>query len=276
MVAVLLTTNSLIMKRFTLPYFRPTLFRQVAVIFIITWLGAHVGYAQSKITYGLEAGAGVSNIDFRSSYATTNFLADDPMLVSYTPWDPYARWRLATFFGGYVRYQLASVWYLQSGINYVSDEDRVAFREQSFSVDGGGRGSLGKTLGYRLHQIEVPLMLGVRLYKQWRLYAGPSLGGVVGTGGIYQSSGASYQDQDRDGTLSLNPVFSNLRTGLGVDIKRWSLDFTYHQTLYNSSRWQSIPSPRTIGDEPFVSQSRTGGSDMVIKRMILTAGYRLR
>ena len=63
--------------------------------------------------------------------------------------------------------------------------------------------------------------------------------------------------------------------GLGVDFRRWSLDFAYHRTIQNNNHWRTDSTPHIVNGEPFVAQSKTGGEDMIVRRMTLTVGYRL-
>lgn len=268
-----------IMRQYNEPDRFSTASLRVTVTFCAMMLlsAVSVSYAQQRFTYGLEAGAGSSQIRFNEGYYSTIFFGES--MTGYTDGD-FNEQRMAAFVGGYVRYQFTSTWYIQSGLNYAIDAGASYFYREntSLGLDGTTIISVGSTrilesVRYQLQQVEIPLLLGARFGRRWRIFAGPTWGRLLTTN--VETPSSSGSDEVSITQVSFSPSFFGVRTGIGIDFERISLNATWQTTACNSSYWMhgTIFTPPKGYDG--LRSIATGERGMSIERMMLTIGYRL-
>ena len=186
-----------------------TIYRWIAALIclMLVALTSYASYAQQRLTYGLTLGLRSTHVYYKNEYTVSSFFATDEGVTSvHHDHVYYTRQQAAVGAEAYVRYQINPVWYVQSGLNYVIDWDRASYlrREDQRFFKGNSRGSAEtNTLSYQWHQLEVPLIAGVRFYECWRLYAGPSWGIVVAA----RQENESYVEQAP--VLSVDRLLTN-------------------------------------------------------------------
>ncbi len=232
----------------------------LALVFSVATLASH---AQSRFTYGLEVGASRFNLTASATGSSVGFLSFDQ--------DRRGSEGLSPQVGGYLRYRPTSWLLVQSGLSYLYTDAGFPLTLVSeggtfFPAPGGGRTN-GEhlTAHYRFHQLEVPLLLGVRLFQWLRVYAGPSWTLSLDTG-VETATSADYHYHH-------DPVFPSLRVGVGGSLRRFSLDVFWQSTTRNGSYFRarkSLPGPVLPTEASILYQ------DFNFDRVAVMIGYRLR
>ena len=249
--------------------------RIIAIYGVVLWVGSSllcpIAHAQNQLICGVEIGAGSSQLYHESIHAS---VAADPFSDRYVHMN-YEEGGASPVvqLGGYVRYYMAGAFFVQSGLSYRFVGGEVGFETESLlSSDEPGAGwppgfHVDRfAVRYRYHQVETPILLGVRFAKQIRLYVGPTVGVALHTGTQVNTSD-HYE-------LTNDPVFRNLRVGIGADTKRLSLDI-YRQATFpqsNASRFRiAQPLPNY-----FPSREVSAGYENVgLISVVVLIGYRL-
>lgn len=237
-------------------------------------LATLAGRAQSLLTYGVEVGGGTSSVYSSLSYSASHQMGEyETILSQYDANDHYRTFVL----GGYARYYFARAFYLQSGLYYTQNGGAEGFTKKTVLPSAGERSGwcppggcaeqwYDNRIRYRFHQAEVPFLLGVRFAQQLRLYGGASWGFLFKNNtevNVYEA----YQSQT-------DPIFTNLRVGIGADTQRLSLDVMLQGTINNNSSWEAtVPLPEQFGSEQRI---KTGGGGLATESIIIVIGYRLR
>ena len=231
-----------------------------------------IGFAQDRLTYGVEVGVGSSQLITGRGSSSETIITPQA--------DYYARMRfedgggdIALQLGGYTRYYWTRALFVQSGINYSHYGGRMRSTTRSFlptdlPLEHGwqpGYHFASSSVRHHFHQVEVPLLLGVRIAQQLRFYAGPTLGVNVRAG--------TQTDLPVEYQWSHDPFFGNLRLGIGADMRRLSLDIHYQETLtYNNS---ALSVDRLSPNNFSTSVVTAGYGIPALASVIVKVGYRL-
>lgn len=244
----------------------------VGLILVLTTLASH---AQSRLTYGLEAGGGTSKIYMTNSYGNLHWVRGEYELLlrSYDVNYCYRALRL----GSYARYYFVPTFYLQSGVYYTTGGGREGFTKSMVLPSGTDPSGLcppggcietrqDNNIRYQFHQVEVPLLAGVRFAQQLRLYAGP-----VWSFLLKDDIEIDIHEPHR---TAIDPTFVSVRAGIGADMRRLSLDVAFQGAVgNNTSYWEAtVPDPTPFGN----GHSIIGGRNLGIESFFMTLGYRLR
>ncbi len=244
-------------------------YRKLA-FFLLFAVSTLTGYAQSRFTYGVEAGAGSAQLDMSFLYGgTTPF---HHQYVDVTFWNARNDRRRALQIGGYARYYLLSAIYVQSGLYYASDGGQEELIKNTYlgdAADCSGGCELREyrqRVNYTFHYGEVPLLVGVRLFQQLRLYGGFS-------GGLVLGQNAEVAINDPYELNELDWGYTSARLGIGLDAHRFSMDIFFQKTVSdNGGGWDATAEvPGYFGREGVYS----GASDVNITKVLATIGYRL-
>lgn len=238
------------------------LIAKVALTLVFS-LAMLASYAQSRFTYGLEVGASRFNLTASATGSSVGFLSFEQ--------DRNGSEGLSPQVGGYLRYHPASWLFAQSGLSYLHTDASLPLTLVSEggvffpSNHGGMTNAEHLAANYRFHQLEVPLLLGVSLFRWLRVYAGPSwtlsLNTSVATG---TSADYSYRH---------DPVLSNLRVGVGGSLRRFSLDVFWQSTTKNDSYFQAR---KSLPDPVLPTEANVFYRDFRFDRVAVMIGYRLR
>ena len=229
--------------------------------------------AQDRLTYGVEVGVGSSQLYNGLSHGSA---AADPFSEYYAQVNSQDGGGASVLqMGGYVRYYVANAFFVQSGLGYSYSGGSVDFTTESRMApdEAGTEWEPGFhvdqfSVRHRYHQVEVPLLLGVRFAKQLRLYAGPVVGVALRT--------STQVNMSREYALSNDPVFRSLRVGIGADMKRLSLDIYRQETFPNSNASTfevSRPLPNYFPSSRDVS---AGYGNVALSSIVVSVGYRLQ
>ena len=216
--------------------------------------------AQQRFTYGVATSLGRSTL-------TSNVVGHRSGYISFEFGQPVtSHWSVQA--GGYARYYPTSWLFIQSGAYYQYDYGSfpLVIETQQLRPGGDFRNDVEHLLvDYRFHQVEVPVLLGVRVLQRLRVYAGPSGGFSLATRTTTATS-ANYQYRN-------DPVFRNVRVGVGADWQRFTLDVFLQQTWRNDSYFSAN---KSLSD-PVVENSETAirYDNFNLRRVMITLGYRL-
>ena len=227
--------------------------------------------AQSRFTYGLEAGGGASEVNMSFLLGGTTPYQDQ--WVDVTFFGAQNARRAAWQAGGYVRYYVFPAVFAQSGLYYASDggeEELIKRTLLSNSNDlGGGAYSLRQyhqRVTYRFHYAEVPLLAGVRLFGQVRLYGGF-------TWGLLLSENTEVRIADPYQLMNRDRSYTNARVGIGVDANRFSVDVSSQKTVSdNKGGWDATAEVPSYFEREGVYN---GASGINITKVLATISYRL-
>ena len=246
--------------------------RHLKTLFTLALCGlSSIGIAQSRMTYGLQVGVGSTMLENGSSYAS---VAAAQTSGYYAQINSKANGSASTIqAGGYLRYYFASAFFVQSGMNYSNSGGTVRFSAESLLPENEldhpewrpGYHTDFFTVRHRYHQLEIPWLVGVRFAKQLRLYVGPTVGVSLHT-----SSRVNTASEYR---LSNDPVFRNLRVGIGADMQRLSLDIHLQETFPNTNS-SSFEVSKSLPDYFWGESVSAGYSNVALRSVVITVGYR--
>ena len=242
----------------------------LSLLVVMLCLLSSVSQAQSRLTYGLEAGAGSAQIDMSFLYGGA--IPFNQQRVEVTFWNARNDRRRALQFGGYARYYFFPAIYVQSGLYYASDGGQEELIKNTYlgdAADCSGGCELREyrqRVNYTFHYGEVPVLVGVRLWQQIRLYGGFGWGLVLGQN-IEVAIDDPYQLVNRD------LGYTNARVGVGLEAHRFSMDIFFQKTISdNGGGWDATAEVPNYFEREGVYN---GASGINITKVLATISYRL-